>query len=117
VFHGTCIPRAAAGDQGDALIRGGCPADDPGLHPEQQDDFVCVPNEKVEDPSYLFPSCQTVDNIPLPPDYNNMPGACLRDCFIDWIITLGFGQGSCEPGETCAPCINPLNGEPSGACL
>ncbi len=47
----------------------------------------------------------------------NAPGACRSLCIPEVYEKKDLlKQQDCDPGEVCAPCINPLTGQPSGAC-
>jgi hypothetical protein len=47
-------------------------------------------------------------------------GRCIPQCFAVWVMPLSaiFERGAfgCGSQEVCAPCLNPLTQEPSGAC-
>jgi hypothetical protein len=42
-------------------------------------------------------------------------GVCLSDCLSFGIEGIVLGRGDCSSNHTCAPCTNPLTGEPTGA--
>lgn len=71
-------------------------------------DDLCVPNEIVA--GGPFPAC-TASGL-LTGDYT---GVCLADCLEYGIQGLAVKQGSCADDYRCAPCVNPLSGEPTGA--
>jgi hypothetical protein len=102
--RGTCVPVAAAGDQADRLGEDTCPADQ-GL--------VCAPNVFLNGP-YTPPTCET-GLIQFLFGDEFAEGRCLPDCLPD-VDNFLIGQDDCEDGMKCAPCLNPLTGEPSGAC-
>jgi hypothetical protein len=68
----------------------------------------CVPDPFISNPDYVPPACTA---------YNGTPGTCLSVCVpqvseYKSILT----QATCAATELCAPCINPLTNQPSGAC-
>jgi len=68
----------------------------------------CVPDPFITNPGYLPPSCKA---------FNGTDGVCLSVCVpqvaqYKSILT----QGTCAATELCAPCVNPLTNQPSGAC-
>lgn len=71
---------------------------------------VCVPNVFVENANFKPPACK--GNFPLLGSYR---GVCLSEC-----LDMGFFEGvldqaNCGANMKCAPCENPLTGEPTGA--
>jgi hypothetical protein len=99
---GRCIPRAdIPGAAASSLPKVDCPAGN---------DPVCVPSVVVSDPTYRFPSCTT--SLPA------APGACAPACIVNAIPNGNLlGQGTCANStDKCAPCTNPLTGQPTGAC-
>jgi hypothetical protein len=43
-------------------------------------------------------------------------GVCLSKCLhFGFFQSLGIGQGNCDDKHLCAPCTNPLTGQPTGA--
>ncbi|HEX7671902.1 MAG TPA: hypothetical protein VF395_20045, partial [Polyangiaceae bacterium] len=103
--RGRCVPRAVIPKDAAAnLPKESCSgADDP----------VCVPSKVIEDPTYEFPACTV--NVPFA---NNTPGVCVPACIVDATRYAGLiGRGTCaDTGDKCAPCTNPVDGTPSGAC-
>jgi hypothetical protein len=69
---------------------------------------LCVPNEILA--GGPFPACAASGF--LSGDYT---GVCLSDCLSFGIQGLALAQGNCSDDYTCAPCISPLSGEPTGA--
>jgi hypothetical protein len=69
---------------------------------------LCVPNEIVA--GGPFPAC-TASGL-LTGEYT---GVCLADCLEYGIQGLAVKQGDCAEDYRCAPCENPLSGEPTGA--
>jgi hypothetical protein len=63
-----------------------------------------------------YASCRVV--LPgAPSSFPDYEGRCLPSCFVqhgDFAARLS--QGTCEPGETCAPCYSPLTGDATGDC-
>jgi hypothetical protein len=71
---------------------------------------LCVPNEMLQ-PNFKGPACN--GSTFLTGDYT---GVCLSDCLhFSFIQSLGISRGSCQSGFKCAPCENPLTGQPTGA--
>jgi hypothetical protein len=102
--RGTCVPEAAAGDQADQLGEDVCPPDQ-GL--------LCAPNVFLDD-AYTPPTCET-GLIQALFGEEFAEGRCLPEC-LPAVDNFLIGQDDCEDGSKCAPCLNPLTGEPSGAC-
>jgi hypothetical protein len=71
---------------------------------------LCVPNEMLQ-PGFKGPACN--GSTLLGGDYT---GVCLSDCLhFGFLQSLGISQGSCQDHFECAPCTNPLTGQPTGA--
>ncbi len=71
---------------------------------------LCVPNEMLQ-PNFKGPAC--TGSTLLTGDYT---GVCLSDCLhFGFLQSLGISRGSCQQGFECAPCTNPLTGQPTGA--
>jgi hypothetical protein len=52
-----------------------------------------------------------------PPEFPDYEGRCLPNCFVqDSPIVARLTMSTCQQGETCAPCFNPLTGESTGNC-
>ncbi|HJZ84354.1 MAG TPA: hypothetical protein VKN99_04245 [Polyangia bacterium] len=68
----------------------------------------CVPDAFIRTGgAYTPPSCQSIGG----------PGVCLSLCIPQVMANQGLlPQASCAPDERCAPCINPLDNKPTGAC-
>ncbi len=97
VARGRCVPPEAIPDsQESALVADDCT--DPNL---------CVPNPFLTDPNYQFASCTRSFG---------QTGGCVPDCLVDPLLAWTMAQWDCQNGELCAPCTNPLTGEPTGAC-
>ncbi|MFW6023645.1 MAG: hypothetical protein ACOC9O_02760 [Myxococcota bacterium] len=95
--RGRCVPPDVVPEsQQDALPQDDC-----------DDMELCAPDPFLDDPDYSFPGC----DAGLLGD-----GACVPDCLVDDSQAIVLSQGSCADGELCAPCDDPLSGEPSGAC-
>ncbi len=102
--RGTCVPASAAGDQADQLGEDVCP-EDQGL--------VCAPNVFL-DGDFTPATCETgLLQVIFGPDVAE--GRCLPDC-LPAVDNFLLGQDGCADGYKCAPCVDPLTGEPSGAC-
>jgi hypothetical protein len=99
---GTCVPPAAAGDQADRLGQDECP-----------EELLCAPNVFIEG-NFVPPTCET-GFIQVLFGEEFAEGRCLPECLPD-VDNFLIGQDDCEDGYKCAPCLNPLTGEPSGAC-
>ena len=71
---------------------------------------LCVPNGKVENPNFAFPSCTL--------SLSGAAGACVPDCLPATQGTMGslLTSAGCQAREKCVPCINPLTGAATGAC-
>ncbi len=125
VARGTCVPSQAAGAQADSL-----PVLDCETKTGDADAYVCAPNERIADPEYQFPSCETTCGsdvvtcaLALVAGVTGEPGACVPSCMLLELDTpIGdnaadlFGRSSCAAGEDCAPCVNPDTDEPTGLC-
>jgi hypothetical protein len=70
---------------------------------------LCVPTEMLA-PTFKPPTC-TADNF-LVGEYT---GVCLSECLEFGIQGIAISRGSCDDLHKCAPCINPLTKEPTGA--
>jgi hypothetical protein len=71
---------------------------------------LCVPTEMLAMP-YTPMAC--TGNTLLTGDYT---GVCLSTCLhFGFFQQLGISQGSCDDLHECAPCKNPLTGQPTGA--
>jgi hypothetical protein len=115
VMVGTCVPRVTAGVQGPSLPNRECPADPTDAHPDEINDFVCAPDVKILYPDFQFDPCTTASI--LLPEYDGLPGVCIRNCFLQTLMLLGLQAGDCDTGFRCVPCNDPGTGEPTGACL
>ncbi len=69
---------------------------------------LCVPNEIIA--GGPFPACAASGL--LSGDYT---GVCLSDCLEFGLQGIAIKQGNCADDYRCAPCVNPLSGEPTGA--
>jgi len=72
---------------------------------------LCVPEPLLLDPGYTFPSCMTEGLIG-----GGDPGACVPDCMVGGFEGFLLNQSTCAEGELCAPCMDPITGDPTGAC-
>lgn len=98
---GRCVPSALAGmSSGAASALPDCPD---GLS-------KCIPLDiATTGGSFKFQPCaSTVDP--------NMMGACVPTCLVPADQRSFLMAGTCDAGELCAPCINILDGMPTGAC-
>lgn len=101
---GTCVPKALVPpEQAASLPQDSCPKD--------TNDYVCAPTAFITDPSYMPDACLTESLIG-----GGEPGVCLPECLITGIEGALLGQSTCAAGWKCAPCTNPITGQPTGAC-
>jgi hypothetical protein len=71
---------------------------------------LCVPNEMLQ-PNFKGPACSGSTLLT-----GSYTGVCLSDCLhFGFIQSLGISRGSCQDHFKCAPCVNPLNGQPTNA--
>jgi hypothetical protein len=72
------------------------------------DGSYCVPDTFISSGGAAPPTCHSL---------NMADGVCLSVCVpqVKQYESL-LPQDTCAADERCAPCINPLNGMPSGAC-
>ncbi len=102
--RGTCVPASAAGGAADQLGEDVCP-EDQGL--------VCAPNVFL-DGGFTPATCET-GFIQVIFGSAYAEGRCLPDC-LPAVDNFLLGRDGCDQGYKCAPCLDPLSGEPSGAC-
>ena len=101
---GTCVPKASIPpEQAEQLPPDSCPMD--------ANDYVCAPDVFVSDPNYMPEPCETEIIIG-----GGEPGVCLPACLITGFQGSLLGQSTCDDDWKCAPCDDPLTGEPTGAC-
>jgi hypothetical protein len=74
---------------------------------ECKDGEVCAPKVKVVDQSACFAHCDSAIGG---------PGACIAAFIIPEMMRTFLMQSTCDDAEICAPCINPLDMMPTGAC-
>jgi hypothetical protein len=103
------VPASAAGAQASQLGQDSCPTAAAGT-----DQLVCAPDVFLM-PGYTPPSCDTgLLGILFGDQFK--AGVCLPDC-IPAVQSFLIGKGDCATdGDKCAPCLNPLTGQPTGAC-
>jgi hypothetical protein len=94
-----CVPTAVAGVN-PALPE--CPDDGTGIKGE------CVPDR-------LFEAGGKVKNATCTSSIANGLAECTPYCFAGMYKDV-LKRDGCATGEVCAPCINPTNGKPTGAC-
>jgi hypothetical protein len=99
---GTCVPPEAAGDQADRLGVDECP-----------EELLCAPNVFIEG-TFVPATCET-GFIQVLFGEEFAEGRCLPECLPD-VDNFLIGQDDCEDGYKCAPCLDPLTGDPTGAC-
>ena len=69
----------------------------------------CVPVEETTD-GFKHPKCTASALL------GAYDGVCISTCVkMDFLTQLGTARGTCSADSFCAPCENPLTGEPSGA--
>jgi hypothetical protein len=80
------------------------------------DGFLCVPKVFVEDPDYQPEACNAA--LVLTFCLDTSPGVCLPACLpaLRGIEGDLLCQGGCPDAWKCAPCDDPLSGDPTGAC-
>jgi hypothetical protein len=71
---------------------------------------LCVPSELL-DPNFKPPRC-TAFSLVLGGNYS---GVCVSDCVKFGVQGAFLHPGTCASNEKCTPCVNPLNGQPTGA--
>jgi len=96
---GRCVPTSSmTEDQSSQLEQKECAATE-----------VCAPAENM-DPKFVPTKCQASAFI------GSYDGVCISNCVHKGFLTsLGTAQGNCDADHFCAPCNNPLTGEPTGA--
>ncbi|MBI4508761.1 MAG: hypothetical protein HY698_03935 [Deltaproteobacteria bacterium] len=72
------------------------------------DTYLCVPKEML-DSAYVPPSCMAKGLLG---DYT---GVCLSECLDFGIQGFLLVRGDCAEKFKCAPCVNPITKEPTGA--
>jgi hypothetical protein len=70
---------------------------------------LCVPTENLN-PDFKPMAC-TATNLLV----GQYTGVCLSDCLKFGIQGLAISKGNCDNDHKCAPCTNPLTGQPTGA--
>jgi len=82
-------------------------------------DLRCVPKSPVSEEdggTPGFASCR-VQFPGSPPTAPSFEGRCLPSCFVRHSpIASRLSQSTCDDGETCSPCYNPLTGNSTGTC-
>jgi hypothetical protein len=72
---------------------------------------LCVPSENLDAANFKPPACTGQGLIG-----GAYTGVCLSKCLhFGFIQQLGISEGSCDNLHVCAPCKNPLTGQPTGA--
>lgn len=71
---------------------------------------LCVPSEMLSIATFRPPTCAATGFL-----VGSYAGVCLSNCLSFGIQGLALAQGTCDGEHTCAPCTNPLTGQPSGA--
>lgn len=97
-----CVPTGLIpDDQQDQLSEDSC--DD-----IEEDAYLCVPTEILQDGP--FPACEASSLL-----IGDYTGVCLSDCLSFGFQGLALSQGNCSDDYKCAPCIDPISGDPTGA--
>jgi hypothetical protein len=102
-----CVPQAAVpGELTSNLEQDDC-------EDIQQDAFYCVPNDLLayQTGSGPAPSACTANGFII----GQYSGVCLSNCLSFGLQGIALARGNCPSDYTCAPCVNPLSGEPTGA--
>jgi hypothetical protein len=103
---GTCVPSSAVPpDQLEQLGADVCPVD--------AQELVCVPDVFLSG-TFTPQPCEAFWVGFLFGDEFE-PGVCLPGC-LEAVDNFLLGQDDCPDHYKCAPCLDPLSGEPSGAC-
>ena len=78
-----------------------------------KDAQLCVPTENLA-PVFKPATCSATNFLT-----GTYTGVCLSECLKFGIQGLGISKGNCDDDHRCAPCVNPLDGKPTGApgCL
>jgi hypothetical protein len=71
---------------------------------------LCVPSEMLDIATFMPPTCTGSGLL-----IGSYTGVCLSNCLSFGIQGIVLDQGSCDSIHTCAPCTNPITGQPSGA--
>ncbi len=71
---------------------------------------LCVPSEMLSLSTFKPATCTATGFL-----VGNYTGVCLSDCLSFGIQGIALAQGTCSDEHTCAPCKNPLSGQPTGA--
>jgi hypothetical protein len=90
---GKCVPSSVAGSAASGLSSDGCGGGD-----------VCAPTENLE-PTFKPVFCSDDDDF-----FFSYTGFCVSNCIPE---ADGLSQGSCDSAHYCAPCHDPLSGDPT----
>ena len=75
---------------------------------EPATDSLCVPNVWVENQSAKPSTCRA---------HGNLEGRCLSECLPEVASRAEhLNVDSCQTGQRCVPCFDPITGEPNDAC-
>ena len=102
---GLCLPQDDLGDKAEQLAEDNCP--------QNNGPALCVPA------AFLEPDFQPMTCWDEQPIGDAKPGVCLPACLpaVQGLLQdLLLDQEGCPASHKCAPCDNPLTGEPTGAC-
>ena len=79
-----------------------------------EEGYLAIAPDVFLDGTYQPQSCETgLIQILFGADYAE--GRCLPDC-LPGVDNFLIGRDGCDPGMKCAPCLDPLTGDSSGAC-
>lgn len=119
--QGLCVPRyLVPTNLQPALPVDTCPTT---LNDAGVSEYLCAPTEKVKDINYKFPACTGgLGAGACVPKYLALyaggdPTSQLAATFFATCSSLGVTGLPAGNDWLCAPCTNPLNGQPTGACL
>ena len=102
VEYGKCVPKT--------VIPSALQSDLDNDKCDNKDTDLCVPDENLA-ATFKPPACTGQGLIG-----GSYTGVCLSKCLdFGFIQSLGISQGSCDDLHDCAPCTNPLTGQPTGA--
>lgn len=97
-INAHCLPMAAIPDPEQTKRLGTC-----------SDGNLCVPDKLIASGgNFILPTCDSVAGS---------EGRCISSCVPQVADQADrLEQGTCDEGELCAPCTDPLSGEDTGVC-
>ena len=101
-----CVPKTSVPDAQEANLEAqSC----------NKDTELCVPTELVKDANFKPQSCAgSIKLLGFISISNFNDGVCMSDC-LKLPLEGAMQRSTCQSGEKCAPCKNPLTGAPTGA--